>query len=192
MTASPATVRAASQQLGVAAPPMIDGEPVFAEPWEGRAYGLALELVERRGLPWDAFRDRLIVAIADAPDRPYYESWVVALEGLAASEQLVSDDDLTHERAEVGAYRYDEAGRDIEVIPLAHDHGTLALAFGDEMIDANSAHVEMYRVWHHDDVVATGVRTFDQAGEPLTDRSIELTAWERTRDRLLSFGERSG
>jgi hypothetical protein len=32
--------------------------------------------------PWDAFRDRLKAAIADQPDRPYYDSWMVALEQL--------------------------------------------------------------------------------------------------------------
>jgi hypothetical protein len=32
--------------------------------------------------PWDAFRDRLKAAIAEQPDRPYYDSWMVALEQL--------------------------------------------------------------------------------------------------------------
>ena len=37
---------------------------------------------DRLGLPWDEFRSRLIAAIADDPERPYYESWAVALEQL--------------------------------------------------------------------------------------------------------------
>ena len=40
---------------------------MFAAPWEGRAFGLALDLVEQRGLSWDAFRELLIEAIADEP-----------------------------------------------------------------------------------------------------------------------------
>jgi hypothetical protein len=38
--------------------------------------------VGRMDQPWDAFRDRLKAAIADHPDRPYYDSWMVALEQL--------------------------------------------------------------------------------------------------------------
>ena len=30
-----------------------------------------------------SFREHLVAAIADEPDRPYYESWLVALERLA-------------------------------------------------------------------------------------------------------------
>ena len=40
-------------------------------------------LVDQLELPWDAFRLRLVDAIAAAPDRAYYESWAVALESLA-------------------------------------------------------------------------------------------------------------
>ena len=53
-----------------------------AAPWEGRALAIAVALVEQLGLPWDAFRQRLIDAVAEDPDRPYYESWAVALESL--------------------------------------------------------------------------------------------------------------
>ncbi|HEY7137074.1 MAG TPA: nitrile hydratase accessory protein [Acidimicrobiia bacterium] len=67
---------------GAAALPRDNGSVVFAAPWEGRAFALAVTLVERLGLPWDEFRLRLMAAIEDDPDRPYYESWVVALERL--------------------------------------------------------------------------------------------------------------
>ena len=63
--------------------PSEGGEPVFDEPWEGRAFALALDLVDGLGLPWDEFRRRLMAAIDDDPQRPYYESWLVALERLA-------------------------------------------------------------------------------------------------------------
>lgn len=47
-------------------------------------------LVERLDLPWDAFRLRLIDAVAEAPDRPYYESWAVALESLVVGIGLAT------------------------------------------------------------------------------------------------------
>jgi nitrile hydratase accessory protein len=67
---------------GPGALPRDNGELRFAAPWEGRALALAVALVEKLDLPWDAFRLHLIDAVAEAPDRPYYESWAVALESL--------------------------------------------------------------------------------------------------------------
>ena len=70
--------------------PRDNGELVFAEPWEARALVLAVALVEKLELPWDAFRRRLIEAIADDPRRPYYESWASALESLMISLGLAT------------------------------------------------------------------------------------------------------
>ena len=67
---------------GLGALPRNNGELRFAAPWEGRALALAVALVERLALPWNAFRQHLIDAINDAPERPYYESWAAALESL--------------------------------------------------------------------------------------------------------------
>jgi len=70
--------------------PRSNGELVFDEPWQARALGVTVALVERLGLPWDEFRHRLIAAVADEPDRPYYESWAAALESLVVSLDLVT------------------------------------------------------------------------------------------------------
>ena len=67
---------------GPAALPRANGEIVFDAPWQGRVFGLAVAVVQRQGLDWDEFRQRLIAAIADAPGRPYWESWTAALESL--------------------------------------------------------------------------------------------------------------
>jgi len=75
---------------GTDAPPRSNGELVFAAPWEGRAFALAVAVVEHLALPWDAFRHRLIDAIAEEPDRPYYESWAVALERLVVGLDLTT------------------------------------------------------------------------------------------------------
>ena len=63
---------------------------MFSAPWEGRALALAVAIVEQLDLPWDEFRQRLIDAVAEAPDRPYYESWAVALESLVVGLGLTT------------------------------------------------------------------------------------------------------
>lgn len=67
---------------GAAALPRDNGELVFAAPWEARSFAMAVALVEQQGLEWDDFRRHLMTAIAEAPDRPYYASWSLALERL--------------------------------------------------------------------------------------------------------------
>jgi nitrile hydratase accessory protein len=58
-----------------------DDQP-FSEPWQARAFAMAVVAAERMGVDWDEFRDRLKAAIAEQPDRPYYEAWMDALERL--------------------------------------------------------------------------------------------------------------
>lgn len=79
---------------GASAPPRDNGELVFSAPWEARAFALAVAIVERHDLPWDAFRERLVAAIAADPDRAYYESWAAALEELVCALGLASPDML--------------------------------------------------------------------------------------------------
>lgn len=79
---------------GVSALPRDNGELVFSAPWEGRALALAVALVEELDLPWDEFRQRLIAAVAEAPDRPYYESWAIALESLVVGLGLTTSAEL--------------------------------------------------------------------------------------------------
>jgi nitrile hydratase accessory protein len=70
--------------------PRDNGELVFDAPWQARALAIAVAVVERLGLPWDAFRHRLMASIAEDPQRPYYESWSKALESLVVSENLAT------------------------------------------------------------------------------------------------------
>jgi nitrile hydratase accessory protein len=77
------------------APPRDNGELVFTEPWEARAFGMAVVLVEERGLDWDEFRQRLIAQIAADPARPYYASWAAALEDLVVALGLSTSDAIT-------------------------------------------------------------------------------------------------
>ncbi|MGN6377851.1 MAG: nitrile hydratase accessory protein [Gaiellales bacterium] len=59
-----------------------DDQP-FTEPWQARAFAMAVVAADRMGADWDEFRDRLKAAIAEQPDRSYYEAWMDALERLA-------------------------------------------------------------------------------------------------------------
>jgi nitrile hydratase accessory protein len=79
---------------GQGALPRDNGELIFAEPWEARALVMAVALVEKLELPWDAFRQRLMEAIATDPDRPYYESWAIALESLVIGLGLATPTQL--------------------------------------------------------------------------------------------------
>jgi hypothetical protein len=74
--------RAVTAMEGPAALPRRNGELAFDEPWQGRAFGAALAVVQAHGLDWDDFRRRLVAAVGDDPARPYWESWLVALEHL--------------------------------------------------------------------------------------------------------------
>lgn len=88
---------------GAAALPRRNGELVFDAPWQGRAFGLALALVQRLGLPWSAFQKHLIAEIAARPGAAYYECWVAALERLLLERGVASADELERARAAVAS-----------------------------------------------------------------------------------------
>jgi nitrile hydratase accessory protein len=78
--------------LGAEAPlPRDNGELVFEEPWQGRALGMGVVVLERTGASWADFRRHLAAAIAARPPAPgesaataYYAAWLDALEALLA------------------------------------------------------------------------------------------------------------
>jgi nitrile hydratase accessory protein len=70
--------------------PRDNGELIFDAPWQARALAIAVAVVDQLGLPWDAFRHRLMASIAEEPDRPYYESWTKALESLVVANDLAT------------------------------------------------------------------------------------------------------
>ena len=104
---------------GDAALPRSNGELVFAEPWQARAFGVAVGLVQQQGLEWELFRRHLIDEIGtwerehrDGRGEPYayYERWLAALERLVLERGLVSEGELE------AAVRQVAAGD-------SHDHG---------------------------------------------------------------------
>jgi len=68
---------------------------VFDAPWQGRVFGLAAAVVETRfDGDREPFRQRLIAAIAADPERPYWDSWAVALEDLVTTSGLLASGDV--------------------------------------------------------------------------------------------------
>ncbi len=102
---------------GPAAPPRSNGELVFAEPWQGRAFGLVMTLTERGVLSYDAFRSALVGRIA-AEERSsgtsdYYRCWLSALEQVLTQGAVLDPAEL---EARTAAFASRPAGHD-------HEHG---------------------------------------------------------------------
>jgi hypothetical protein len=194
-----------------------DGEPVFDEPWQGRAVAVAVETVAGLGLSWEDFRRRLISAISDDPIRHYYESWLIALEALVADHELVTADDLDARRMVAASYRTTEdAHDDLEVFPIRADEHTLRDALGeiagatgldvdiDEHVE-RCAYAELQRQWVDGAPSTWRFRMFDAHGDsvltvllpnpfvghdgtPLVEPDwTRLELWDRLRRRHLDL-----
>jgi nitrile hydratase accessory protein len=81
---------------GRTALPRDNGELVFEEPWQGRALGMGVVVLERTGASWEQFRRHLVAAIREHPPEPgesaataYYAAWLDALEALLAERGLL-------------------------------------------------------------------------------------------------------
>ena len=70
--------------------PRDNGMLVFDAPWQGRALAMAVLCVERTGCDWDDFRAHLIASIDEQPARPYWESWVVALDRFLVAADVLA------------------------------------------------------------------------------------------------------
>ncbi|GAA3061623.1 hypothetical protein GCM10010464_27430 [Pseudonocardia yunnanensis] len=104
---------------GPAAPPRSNGELVFAEPWESRAFGMAVTLYKAGHFTWPQFQSALIARIAAWESAPtengsfhYYHHWLGALEDVLAHIGNVVAHEVTT-RAGMLAKR-----------PAGHDHHT--------------------------------------------------------------------
>jgi nitrile hydratase accessory protein len=95
--------------------PRSNGELVFAEPWESRAFGMAAALADQGVFSWREFQHGLIAEIAahadDSEPSHYYDRWLATLERLLAERGVVAPTELDA-LAEAHAKR-----------PPGHDHG---------------------------------------------------------------------
>lgn len=84
---------------GDAALPRKNGELVFAEPWQGRAFGMAVALHDHDRYAWSEFQAQLIKQIGHAQGETadadyYYQHWLSALEQLLIDKQIIDPEDL--------------------------------------------------------------------------------------------------
>ena len=98
MSAAGTELATVDRELGALTPlPRDNGELVFEEPWQGRALGMAVVVLERTGLSWADFRRHLVTAIASRPAAPespataYYGAWLDALESLVTEHRLLDE-----------------------------------------------------------------------------------------------------
>ena len=98
---------------GPAAPPRSNGELQFAEPWESRAFAMAVALCEADAFTWREFQSALIARIArhdqTSTEWCYYAQWLGALEDVLDGRGAVRDHDVSA-RARALAQRH--AGHD--------------------------------------------------------------------------------
>lgn len=94
---------------GSAAPPRSNGELVFDAPWQQRAFGITLAVVDSGITTWKDFRHQLISRIAEDDDRPYWESWAAALEDVVTSSAALTPADIDRH---ANALAQREAGHD--------------------------------------------------------------------------------
>ena len=95
---------------GPAAPPRQNGELVFGEPWESRAFGLAVTLHAGGAFEWEDFRQQLIAAVAGWEEHhdagacwSYYRCWLAALEAVLATKGVVGSGELATRLRELAA-----------------------------------------------------------------------------------------
>lgn len=90
---------------GPAAPPRSNGELVFAEPWESRAFAMAVALCDAGQFTWREFQEALITRIArhdaDSSQWSYYRHWLEALEDVLADRGAVPRDDVSTRATEL-------------------------------------------------------------------------------------------
>jgi nitrile hydratase accessory protein len=65
-------------------------ETPFAAPWEAEAFAMTVTLHGRGVFTWPEWAEHLGAAIRLMPQRPYYESWLAALEAITEQKALMS------------------------------------------------------------------------------------------------------
>src|SRR6187399_1144919 len=94
------------------------GEPVFAEPWEAQAFAMTVSLHQKGLFTWTEWADTLGAQISTAPEKPYYQHWLAALERLVAAKGASSGDELIrYQRAWEHAAHRTPHGQSIELQP---------------------------------------------------------------------------
>lgn len=90
-----------------------EGGPTFEEPWQARAFGIAVALHDDgAGFEWSSFQERLIEEVrrgdpeatdAEALEGVYYEQWLAALERLLVDDGVIDPGELADRAGEFAA-----------------------------------------------------------------------------------------
>lgn len=98
---------------GMSALPRKNGELIFAMPWEGRAFGMAIALLREGMYPWQEFQTRLVAQInatgcepGPAPD--YYEHWLAAFEQLLLEQGIMTRQEFERRKSEFASGEREE------------------------------------------------------------------------------------
>lgn len=90
---------------GHTALPRVNGELIFAAPWEAAVFALAVALSDAGRFDWREFHQQLIAEIQQWEHQPqhadewdYYQRWLAALEHVLCRRGLLTQSEL-HERA---------------------------------------------------------------------------------------------
>jgi nitrile hydratase accessory protein len=105
-----------------AAVPRSNGELVFAQPWEARAFALAVALCEADRYAWDEFRRRLINAVGEAPEDDgtgYYRVWLASLERLVQDMGFVTSAEMMDR---IRSLEHEDAHEDHDGGNHSHQH----------------------------------------------------------------------
>jgi len=69
-------------------------EPVFAQPWEARAFALAVQLHSDGHFTWPEFSQALAKEISANAEDSYYCLWLRALERIVVDKRIVDAQDV--------------------------------------------------------------------------------------------------
>jgi nitrile hydratase accessory protein len=67
----------------------LEPEAPFHAPWEAEAFAMTVKLNEAGHFTWGEWAETLGAEIKAAPHRPYYESWLAALEVIVERKGLM-------------------------------------------------------------------------------------------------------
>lgn len=103
--------------------PRDDDGPVFAEPWQAQAFGLAVRLSEQGYFTWKEWASALADEIKAAANRGevddgmhYYHYWLAALERLVTEKGLTDAVSLLERKeAWADAYRHTPHGKPVQL-----------------------------------------------------------------------------
>ena len=95
--------------------------PVFAEPWQAQAFGMAVRLSEQGHFTWKEWAAALAAELkaAEARGEPddgthYYEHWLATLERLVTAKALSNPTEmLARKEAWADAYRHTPHGKPV-------------------------------------------------------------------------------